>query len=214
MREGALVAGFGFLLLISQIAAAPWLARRSFRQIQDRNIEIEWRLSPTNVQVIAPRSSMQADWSVFSKIVETPQGLLFYTAPQTFHWIPRSGFAMDEDFLLAVELAKNNCRNFLTSHRSLLRGFRFRVHNLLWTTFWVCVWAGALSHLITFVPVHRPLQRLSGWTLVLHVLLPLLIVVWTPSVAVGAMFNRARMGALIGLILVAILVASAIAVII
>ena len=157
--DGAIVTAFGFLSLISAAAGAPWLAQRQFRQNQNQNAEIEWQLSPDNIQIVGRHSSTQAEWSAISKVVATPEGLLFYFTPQLFHWIPRSGFATEAEFDSAVELSRKNCRQFIQVAKSpIIRRFRFRVRNLLWTTFWVCVWGGAFAHLRSFIPSHRPFQ--------------------------------------------------------
>ena len=213
--DGAIVTAIGFLMLLSMAAGTPWLARRQFRQNPNQNAEIEWRLSPEIVQIIGPHSSTQAEWSAISKVVQTPDGLLLYFAPQFFHWIPRNGFATEAEFDSAIELSRKNCQQFVKVGKSpIIQRFRFRVRNLLWTTFWVCIWAAALSHLITFVRNHRPLQGLPWWILLTAVWLPVFIVVWTPAIAIGALFNRTRHGAVIGLIIAAILVAMALAIII
>jgi hypothetical protein len=211
-RDGAIAVGIGGFFLISLAAAAPWLARRQIRRDPNQNAEIEYRLTPEDIQIIAPRSSGKADWSLLFKTVETPDGLLLYFVPQAFFWLPRSSFRSDMEYLSAVQLAKMNSKKFVEClssqrHSSTLPGFRFRLQNLLWTTFWVCVWAAALSHLITFVRDNRPLQGISWWSLTLHVWFPLLIVVWSPAVAIGALFNRAHRGAFIGLIPVAVIFA-------
>jgi hypothetical protein len=214
IREGAIVAGIGLLWLIWSTAAAPWLAWWQFRQNPNQNVEIEWRLSADNIQVITPQTSTQVKWSAVFKVAEAPDGLLFYFMPRVYHWIPKHGFASEAEFDAAAELARKNCQNFIKPGGSILQGFRFQVKNLLWATFWICLWAAALSHLITFIEKHRPLNDLSWWVLVIAVWIPLLIVVWTPAIAIGALFNNTRRGALVGLIFVAVLIVLTIAVII
>jgi hypothetical protein len=218
-RDGAIAVGIGGFFLISLTAAAAWLARRQIRRDPNQNAEIECRLSPEEFQIIAPRSGWKAEWSLLFKTVETPDGLLLYFVPQAFFWLPRSSFTSDMEYLSAVQLAKKNSKRFVEcpsprKHSSILRGFRFRLQNLLWTTFWVCAWAAALSHLITFVRDHRPLQGIPWWSLTLHVWFPLFIVVWSPAVAIGALFNRARRGALIGLTPVAVIFALVLSIIV
>ena len=211
---GAFVGALGLLWMIISAAEAPWRARRQFRQNPNQNGEIEWRFSAESIQCIGPHSSTQADWGAVFKVAEAPDGLLFYFGPQFFHWIPKNSFASEAEFQAAAELAMKNCQTFIKLGGSIFQGFRFRVRNLLWATFWVCIWAAALSHLLTFIPNHRPLQDLSWWVLLAAVWIPLLIVVWTPAIAIGALFNHTQRGVLVGLIFVAVLIVLIIAVII
>jgi hypothetical protein len=212
--EGAIIAGFGLLGPIGWAAAPSWLAWWQFRRDPNQNAEIEWRFSADNIDIITPQSSTQAKWSAVFKVAQAPDGLFFYFMPQVNHWIPKHGFASEAEFDAAAELARKNCQNFIKLGGSILQRFRFQVKNLLWATFWICLWAAALSHLMTFIEKHRPLNDVYWWVLVIAVWIPLLIVVWTPAIAIGALFDNTRRGALVGLIFVAVLIALTIAVII
>jgi YcxB-like protein len=212
--EGAFVVGLGLLWPTMSVASAPLLARLQFRKNPNQNAEIEWRFFEDKIQIVGPHSSTRADWSAVFKVAEFPDGLLFYFGPQSFYWIPKNSFGSEADFDAAAELARKNCQTFIKFGGSIFQGFRFRVRNLLWATFWVCVWATALSHLMTFMPNHRPLQELSWPVLLAAVWIPALIVVWTPAIAIGALFDHTRRGALVGLIFVAVLVVLILAVLI
>jgi hypothetical protein len=196
--KGAAIIAIGFGMSLWLTPWARWLALLPFRR-PFQPVEIELCISDANIQLISPRSA-QAEWDAFFKTVRTPEGLLLFFKSKHFEWIPRSGFTSEADFEAATALAEKNCpRFFRVGEGSVFKCIRFNVRNLLWTTFWVCVWGGALAHLRTWVPSHRPLQQLSWWTMLVAVWSPLFLVIWTPAVAIGALFSRTRLGAIVGL---------------
>lgn len=213
LKAGAFCAGLGLLMILGLTAVTPWQARRQFRHSPHKDAEIEWRISAEQLKTISPHSRTEADWTAPSKIVKTPEGLLVYFGPQSFHWIPRHGFANDADFASVAQLAEKQARQFLNIDETAKRRFQFSVKNLLWATFWVCIWAAAFSFLKTFLSAHRPIGNLPWLTSASAVWFPAFLIICTPVIAIGAFFGRTRRGALIGVILAAICLASALAVV-
>jgi hypothetical protein len=90
-----------------------WFIRRRFRKRTDQNAEIEWRISAERIRIAAPHRTAVIEWPAFNKIVQTPTGFLFYSLPQLFHWLPRHGFARDEDIARVAQLAEDYVPQFL-----------------------------------------------------------------------------------------------------
>jgi hypothetical protein len=149
LGDGAIVSGLGGLIALSLTIGTPWLARFQFRHRPDQNVEVEWRIKTDNIQIIAPHSRTEADWSAFHKVVKTPAGFLFYLNPQLFHWIPRDAFGDGADFVQIPQFAeKRGIQVVDMEDRSFRRQFRFQTKNMLWAMFPMCIGAGAFSFLI------------------------------------------------------------------
>lgn len=92
-----------------------WLARRRFRQYPEKDGEIEWRISNENIHINGPFTTATSEWKAFHKIVETPDGFLFFRSSRLFHWVPRHGFACDEDYQRVSALARTHARSYSQS---------------------------------------------------------------------------------------------------
>ena len=84
----------------------PWISRYQSSKRPDKDREIEWQFGKEGVAVISDQSNSELRWSVFSKVVRCPKGLLLYPNDQIFHRIPRHGFASETDFELTCALAR------------------------------------------------------------------------------------------------------------
>jgi hypothetical protein len=51
-------------------------------------------------------------WTVITRVVERPKGVLLYHAPNAFHWFPKSAFASEADYSCVIELAKSKVANY------------------------------------------------------------------------------------------------------
>lgn len=90
----------------------PWLIRRQFAKRPDRDIEIEWRISPDAIYARSAHGTSNFTWLALAKVVQTPAGFLFYPTEQIFHWLPRHGFASDTDFDRLSKLAEQHATTF------------------------------------------------------------------------------------------------------
>jgi hypothetical protein len=199
--DGLILIALGSIFILWHVAGPRLLAWLQLRRNPHLNAHIEWQFADDAIEIISPLSSTKTQWAAAVKAVKTPDGFLIYFSPQMFHWIPRTGFASSAEFETVRQLAKTKCANFIdTDEKHLWPRIRFRVANLLWTMFWVCIWGGAFAYFKTFVEANRPLQGLP-W----NVLLSGIVVLWTPAIAIGAFFGHAKRGALIGLGILAIL---------
>lgn len=137
---GGAITFFGCLVLLWWFVGPESLARFQFRRNRNLHGDIEWQIFPQRIDIVAPRSKTEAEWSLFSKIVATGDGLLFYLRPQFFYWIPRNSFVNESDFEAVIDLAKKNSPQFsIYGEGSRLSSLRFSLRSLLWATFWVCV---------------------------------------------------------------------------
>ena len=83
-----------------------WIVSRRFRKRPDRDVELEWQITPDKIRVQSTLGQSEFGWQAFAKVVRTPTGVMFYPIDQMFHWLPRTGFASDAEFERCVELAR------------------------------------------------------------------------------------------------------------
>jgi len=100
----------GVYWLIIRPFTQPWIIRKQFDKRLDKDIEIEWQLSPGKIQTRSKLGSSEFGWSSLIKFVHTPEGLLLYATEQIYHWLPRHGFANDVDYNRAILYAKAKIR--------------------------------------------------------------------------------------------------------
>jgi len=55
-------------------------------------------------------------WSAFSRAQETRDGVLLYTHPQIFHWMPKTAFQSDSEYQRFIDLVKSSVQAFKTFH--------------------------------------------------------------------------------------------------
>jgi hypothetical protein len=108
--EGSLVFGglvlAGLWILLSQTLLISWISRYQFSKRPDQNKEVEWQFGQEAVAIITDQSNSELSWSMFSKALQCPSGLMLYPNDQIFHWIPRHGFSSDADFERSCTLAR------------------------------------------------------------------------------------------------------------
>ena len=107
--------GIGFIVAgIYWFAIRPfdrrWTARRQFANRPDKDLEVEWQVSPDKISTRSSLSQSEISWQLFAKMVCTPRGILLYPNERIFHWLPRGGFTSDSDFQKVVELGKSKIR--------------------------------------------------------------------------------------------------------
>ncbi len=84
-----------------------WWRGRQFAKRPDRDIQIEWEISPDKICATTDLGHSEVSWQTFLKYLVTPNGILLYPNEQIFHWLPRHGFASDADFQTVVEFAQS-----------------------------------------------------------------------------------------------------------
>lgn len=90
----------------------PWLARRQFGKRPDSGAELIWSISEDALEATYPQGNSTITWKALLKMVFTPEGVLLYTAPKIFNWLPRHGFKDDADFARFEDLVGKNTQDF------------------------------------------------------------------------------------------------------
>jgi hypothetical protein len=112
---------FSLVLLVFPLFGVLWwlrfavsrcVVRRQFARRPDRDMEIEWRISPDKVLVQSPIARSELNWNAFAKVVCTPSAIMFFPVNQIFHYVPRRGFANEAEFEQIAALAKSKVSDF------------------------------------------------------------------------------------------------------
>ena len=103
---------YGTVLLVFLRFVQPWLIRRQFAKRPDRDTDIEWHVASDKIKNRNAHGAAEFAWSALTKVVQTPEGFLFYPTAQIFHWLPRHGLASDADFQRLSELARSHSLKF------------------------------------------------------------------------------------------------------
>lgn len=117
-RSVNIIAGASILFGIYWFALRPferrWTIRRQFAKRPDRDLEFVWRIAPDRIAVSSRLAQGEYAWEALTKVTRTPDGLMLYATDHIFHWLPRHGFACDDEFDRAVAIAKAKIRQFHT----------------------------------------------------------------------------------------------------
>ena len=100
-----------FLLTYPRLAG-PWFSRREFAKRPDCGSNISWTISEEALEVTSPQGTSTITWKALLKMVFTPEGVLVYTTPQIFIWLPRHGFQKTSAFALLEDLANKKTKVF------------------------------------------------------------------------------------------------------
>ncbi len=90
----------------------PWIARAQFAKRPDRDSEVTWIFSNEKIQTRWQHGTADFLWSALSAVRQTPDGFLFYSTPQIFHWLPRSAFASEAACGQVADLARSKVAKF------------------------------------------------------------------------------------------------------
>ena len=99
----------GLAIIFMRPIAIRFVRHYRFNRRPDKNKKIEWRFAPEVIHVQTDTAKSEFGWEVFSKIVRSKQGILFYPNDQIFHWVPRNGFQDNPDFEKVTELSTPDC---------------------------------------------------------------------------------------------------------
>lgn len=105
---------FGILLACAwfsrSLTVSRYWARAHFQRRPDQDIELEWCFGPEKIQTHSVLGDTHFVWTSMVKIVKAPDGLLLYSLPTFFHWIPRHAFSSQEDFERVAGWAEQKIR--------------------------------------------------------------------------------------------------------
>ena len=103
------------VLLVGLILWLPgWRLKRNFSKNANRDMEISWQITQMDLRVEHPNGSADMKWSLFNKAILTPTGLLLYSQPALFHWLPRAGFDSEEGYEAVTVWARQHIKAFRT----------------------------------------------------------------------------------------------------
>lgn len=80
--------------------------RKSVRKMPMYQKEITWTIDEEKVRLDVGGNTSENKLSSYFLVRITPKGILLYPQENIFYWIPRSGFASNEDFIQAVSIFK------------------------------------------------------------------------------------------------------------
>ncbi|MGL5939402.1 MAG: YcxB family protein [Waterburya sp.] len=103
---------FGLFFLFYNRITVFFFAR-NFEKLNYENKQVEWEISKTKiVSRIMNLSESSFNWDFIQGILDTPTGFLLYPQKNLFHWLPKSGFANEEDIAHFVFIAQDKVKNF------------------------------------------------------------------------------------------------------
>ncbi len=111
-RAGLVMLSLGLFLLFFRSRINEWFFRLRFRKSPLRDLEVEKEFTTEGVVTRTKLATEDLKWSAFSKLLETTKGVLLYTDPAVFHWVPKSCFDNEEDYGDLVVLAMNQAGNY------------------------------------------------------------------------------------------------------
>jgi hypothetical protein len=67
----------------------------------------QWQFTPTGIKIKAPGKMSKLAWSQLTDFYAPTDGLLLYTSPATFFWLPKDGFASGDEFHQTLDLIRH-----------------------------------------------------------------------------------------------------------
>ena len=104
--RGILLLAFGVGYPLEIFVIQPWRRRRWIARHEDRDAELEYRITAEVIRTRAKHGSSELAWAAFNQVIQTPEGFWFYQLEQVSIWLPRHGFASEEDFERLSQLAQ------------------------------------------------------------------------------------------------------------
>ena len=105
---------FGWILL-AVFFLNPRRARRNWVSNPSCDSDAKWEFSEGRVVFTSADTKQEFAWQALFAIVQRTEGLLIYTAPNLFHWVPRSSFQTNEDWKLVTGIAERLSPRFRRS---------------------------------------------------------------------------------------------------
>ena len=119
-RQGTLahapgtVIGIAYFLVLSGLIPllTRWRVRRNHAGASTRDAEVTWQITAASLRFEHAHGSSEVKWAAFNKAALAPTGLLLYSQPLIFHWLPRHGFESEEGFEAVAAWARQNIPAF------------------------------------------------------------------------------------------------------
>lgn len=67
----------------------------------------QWEFGKSGIKIKAPGKKSQLSWSQIIEFYVPASGLLIYTSPATFFWLPKSGFSTASDYHKTIDLVRH-----------------------------------------------------------------------------------------------------------
>ena len=103
---------FGSFLLLQFTVIQPIILRMQFRRRPDRDAEFIWQFAPEQIISDGAGFKTELTWKAFAKVVQTPNGFLFYPNSRVFQWVPKHAFRSDAEFQQVADWAREKARVF------------------------------------------------------------------------------------------------------
>jgi hypothetical protein len=108
--------GIYFVLTGVFLLSIPWLTRRAtlkhFAKRPDKDIDLEWQISPDRLVSKTIVSSADIAWSMIAKVLRTPEGFLFYSNDKIFNWFPAHAFRDAAEMERLAEMAQSRVSEY------------------------------------------------------------------------------------------------------
>jgi hypothetical protein len=103
---------FGTFLLLQFTVIQPVVLRMQFRRRPDRDAEFVWRFAPGQIISDGAGFKTELKWDALAKVVQVPDGFLFYPNSRVFQWVPKHAFRNDAEFQQVADWAREKTRVF------------------------------------------------------------------------------------------------------
>lgn len=101
-REGenffaSFLIGFAIYWLFLHRTVMTWWVSRWFNKRPEANVLVTWEISKEKIKIrCEDLASSELQWKLFTQVVETNDGFLFYLRMDLFYWLPFSAFEQPE----------------------------------------------------------------------------------------------------------------------
>lgn len=106
----------GAIYFLGLLSFRRWLTLRRMRRNHARSTgqdaEIEWCVGENKLRIKTPHGSSEINWTAFNKAVQTTDGVLLYSQPIVFHWLPKAGFVSEAEYEQVARWVYGNVPNF------------------------------------------------------------------------------------------------------
>lgn len=85
------------LLLCFVHRVDDWWVRRALRKSPYADEVLRVEMDETSYRVTSPKQDVKLQWSVFTRVVHFPDGVLIFQGPRVFNWIPVTALVAPAD---------------------------------------------------------------------------------------------------------------------
>jgi len=98
------------------LLSIPWFTRRAtvkdFAKRPDKDMDLEWQISPDRLAAKTAVSSAETAWSMISRVLRTREGFLFYPNDKMFHWFPAHAFRDATEMERLAQIAQSRVQQY------------------------------------------------------------------------------------------------------